>query len=69
MSKDLLSFVKKIEHSQLKTFYKKFSDARFNNVAQLLEQAEIIWLNILDTTDFQSAKLYVCCLIVEEIER
>ena len=68
MSKDLLSFVKKIEQSQLKTFYKKFCDARFNNVAQLLEQAEIIWLNILDTTDFQSAKLYVC-LIVEEIER
>ena len=26
MSKDLLQFVKKIEKSQLKTFYKKFSD-------------------------------------------
>lgn len=41
MSKDLLSFVKKIEQSQLKTFYKKFSDARFSNVAHLLEQTEI----------------------------
>jgi len=29
MSKDLLQFVKKIEKSQLKTFFKKFSDVRF----------------------------------------
>jgi len=30
MSKDLLQFVKKIERSQLKTFFKKFSDERFS---------------------------------------
>ena len=41
MSKDLLQFVKKIEKSQLKTFFKKFSDARFSQVAQLLEQVQI----------------------------
>jgi len=37
MSKDLLSFVKKIERSQLKTFFKKFNDSRFNEVAKLLD--------------------------------
>ena len=41
MSKDLLSFIKKIEQSQLKTFFKKFSDARFSSVAQLLEHIDV----------------------------
>ena len=40
MSKDLLSFVKKIEKSQLKTFHKKFSDERFACVTQLIEHIE-----------------------------
>lgn len=41
MSQDLLQFVKKIEKSQLKTFYKKFSDARFDKVTSLLEHIAV----------------------------
>ena len=37
MSKDLLQFVKKIEKSQLKTMHKKYNDARFSEVAKLIE--------------------------------
>ena len=37
MSKDLLQFVKKIEKSQLKTMHKKYNDARFAEVAKLIE--------------------------------
>ena len=41
MSKDLLQFVKRIEKSQLKTFHKKYSDARYSKVAQFLEQVSV----------------------------
>ena len=41
MSKDLLQFVKKIEKSQLKTFYKKYNDQRFSKVAQLIGHIEV----------------------------
>ena len=41
MSKDLLQFVKKIEKSQLKTMHKKYNDARFAEVAKLLENVQL----------------------------
>ena len=48
MSKDLLQFVKKIEKSQLKTMHKKYNDARFAEVAKLLENVQF-WSKKADT--------------------
>ena len=36
MAADLISFIKKIEQSQLKTMHMKFSKPRFQEVAKLL---------------------------------